>query len=60
MQTAIVVQIMLDSGNDRLKGAMKQSVNATACKERVQSKLMKAHGTLRKMTMKRSGDEQPA
>jgi len=31
-----------------------------ACKEKVQSKLMKAQGTLREMTMKHSADEQSA
>ena len=46
MQTAIVAQIMLDSGNDKLNGAMKQLLNATACKEKVQSKLMKAQGSV--------------
>jgi len=37
-----------------------ETVNVRACKEKVQSKLMKAQGTLREMTMKRSADEQPA
>ena len=60
MQTATVAHIMLDSGNDKLNGAMKQLVNATACKEKVQSKLMKVQGTLREMTMECSADEQPA
>jgi len=39
---------------------MKQLVNVRACREKVQSKLMKVQGTLREMTMKRSADEQPA
>jgi len=39
---------------------MKQLVSVRASKERVQSNLMKAQGTLREMTMKRSADEQPA
>jgi len=60
MQTVIVAQIMLDSGNDKLNGAVKQLVSVRASKEKVQSKLMKAQGTLREMTMKRSADEQPA
>jgi len=61
MQTATVAHIMLDSGNDKLNGAMKQLVNARVCKEKVQSKLIiKVQGILREMTMERSTDEQPS
>ena len=60
MQTVIVAQIMLDSGNDKLNGAVKQLVSVRASKEKVQSKLMKVQGTLREMTMECSADEQPA
>jgi len=52
---------MLDSGNDKLNEAMKQWVDVRACKEKLQAKLMKAHGTLREMTMKRSNThDEPA
>ena len=60
MQTAKVAQVMLDSGNNKLNDSMKQLVNVRACKEKVQSKLMKAQGTLREMTMKCSVNEEPA
>jgi len=61
MHTAKVAQVMLDSGNDKLNEAMKQLVDVRACKEKLQGKLMKAQGTLREMTMKRSNtDEEPA
>ena len=61
MHTAKVAQVMLDSGNDKLNEAMKQLVDVRACKEKLQGKLMKAEGTLREMTMKRSNtDEEPA
>ena len=61
MQTAKVAQIMLVSGNDKLNEAIKQLVDVRACKEKLQAKLMKAQGTLREMTMKRSNtDEEPA
>jgi len=51
LQTAIVAQTMLDSGNDKLNEAMKQLVNVRAYKEKVQFKLMKAQDTLRETTM---------
>jgi len=51
LQTAIVAQTMLDSRNDKLNEAMKQLVNVRAYKEKVQSKLMKAQGTLRETTV---------
>jgi len=60
MQTAAVAQVMLDSGNDKLNGAMKQLISVRASIETVQSKLMKAQGTFREMTMMRSANEQPA
>jgi len=44
VQTAIVAQIMLDKWNDKLNGAMKQLVNATACKEKVQSQVDESTG----------------
>jgi len=60
MQTAKVAQIMLDSGNDKISEAIKQLVNVRACQVKLQGKLMKAQGTLREMTMKRSNaDEEP-
>ena len=52
---------MLDSGNDKLNEAMKQLVNVRASKEKLQGKLIKAQGTVREMTKKRSNtDEEPA
>jgi len=60
MQTAKVAQIMLDSGNDKISEAIKQLVNVRAYQEKLRGKLMKAQGTLREMTMKRSNaDEEP-
>jgi len=60
-QAVKVAQIMLVSGNDKLNEATKQLVDVRACKEKLQAKLMKAQGTLREMTMKRSNtDEEPA
>jgi len=47
MHTAKFAQITLDNGNDKLNEALKQFVNVRACKEKLQAKLMKAHGTLR-------------
>jgi exonuclease VII small subunit len=45
---------MFDSGNDKLNEALKQLVNIRACKEKLQGKLIKAQGTLTKMTTKHS------
>jgi len=63
MHAAQVAQIMLDSGNDKLNEAMKQLVNGyyQSIEREATSKLMKAQGTFREMTMKRKNtDEEPA
>ena len=41
---------MLGSGNDKLSEAMEQLVDVRASKEKIQSKSMKAQGTLKEMS----------